>query len=276
MVYKKLHLKEIYPFLGENGADPVLECYLPYNMAEMNRSDDRRPCILICPGGGYCFCSEREAEPIALKFLAYGYNAFIITYSVKDYRFPTQLREVAAAMEMIYANSREWNCDTEKIAIAGFSAGGHLAAHYSNFYNCEEVRKVFPESKRVNASVLCYPVICSDKGIAHEGSFEALVGHYPLTAEEGERFSCEKTVSADTPPAFIWHTAKDDCVPVMNSLLYAQSLAKYGIDFSLHVFPYGGHGLSTADHTTCDNIDEKNSLCASWIDEAAKWLSLAL
>lgn len=276
MVYQKLHLNEFYPFLGENGADPLLECYLPYNMAEMGRYDAKRPCILICPGGGYCFCSERESEPIALKFLACGYNAFVITYSVKDYRFPTQLREVAAAMEMIYANSAEWNCDTAKIAIAGFSAGGHLAAHYSNCYNCEEVRKVFPESKRVNASVLCYPVICSDKGIAHGGSFEALVGHYPLTSEESERFSCEKTVSADTPPAFIWHTAEDKCVPVMNSLLYAQSLAKYGIDFSLHIFPYGGHGLSTADRMTCDNIDDKNCLCASWIDEAVKWLSLAL
>ena len=100
MTYDVLHLKEQFPFLGENGADPTLTLYLPYNLREMKREKKKRPCMVILPGGAYAFCSERESEPIALHFLPEGYNVFILTYSVAPHRFPTQMREVAAALEL--------------------------------------------------------------------------------------------------------------------------------------------------------------------------------
>ena len=109
MKYEVLHLKDYYPFLGEDGCDPTVEVYLPFNMTEMHRENDKRPCMIVCPGGGYGGCSQREAEPIALQFLPQGYNVFTITYSVAPHRFPTQLCEVAALMELIYKNADEWN-----------------------------------------------------------------------------------------------------------------------------------------------------------------------
>ena len=129
MIHEKLYLKDYYSFLGEDGRNPYLETYLPFNLTEMHRENRKRPCMVVCPGGGYSMCSQRESEPVALKFLADGYNVFVINYSVAPHRFPCQLREVAAVMELIYKNADAWNCDTEKIAIIGFSAGGHLAAH---------------------------------------------------------------------------------------------------------------------------------------------------
>ena len=180
-----LHLKEYFSFLGDGGCDPTLSIYLPENACatEMGRKNTKRPCMIVCPGGGYGMCSQRESEPIAMHFLPEGFNVFLLRYSVAPHRFPTQLREVAAVMELIYKNADEWNCDTEKVAIIGFSAGGHLAAHYSTAFDCEGVREVFPESKSVNASVLCYPVISADPKCGHLGSFYNLLGVNEITEE---------------------------------------------------------------------------------------------
>lgn len=273
MKHERLFLKDFFPALAENGANPTLDIYLPYNMVEMNRQNQKRPCILICPGGAYVMCSERESEPIALHFLPEGYNAFVLTYSVAPHRFPTQIREVAAAMELIYSKAEEWNCDTEKIAIIGFSAGGHLASHYSTMYDCAEVREMFPESKPVNASILSYPVITADERHAHMGSFENLLGHKPNEAET-LKFSNEKNVSEKTPPTFLWHTAEDACVPVMNSLLYSEALSNYKIPFELHIYPYGHHGLSTSDKHTCNGVDEKIIYDSAWLSNVKRWLNL--
>lgn len=275
MKHEIIHLKDRFPFLGENGCDPTAEVYLPYyNMSEMNRQNKKRPCMVICPGGAYCMCSERESEPVALQFLAQGFNVFVITYSTASHQFPTQLREVAALMELIYENADSWNCNTSKIAIMGFSAGGHLAAHYSTAYDCEEVREVFPESKAVNASVLCYPVITANPAHAHLGSFYNLLGKQDITEQDVQKYSCDRLVKENTPPAFIWHTAEDNAVPVMNSLLYASALSKYKIPFELHIYPYGWHGLSTADYLTNNNVDGKIDHVAAWVGCACKWLSL--
>lgn len=273
MKYEKLHLKEYYDFLGQNDADPVLEIYLPYNMTEMNRQNQKRPCMVVCPGGGYWACSQRESEPIALHFLPEGFNVFVLTYSTAPHRFPTAMREVAAVMELIYKNADEWNCDTEKVAIIGFSAGGHLAAYYSNMYDCNEVREAFPESKAVNASLLSYPVITADPKVAHKGSFENLLGHYP-EGEELEYFSCDSQVDENTPPTFIWHTAEDTCVPVENSLRYATALTRNKVPVELHIYPFSYHGLSTCDKQTIDNPDKNIIYNSAWLDNAKKWLKL--
>lgn len=269
-----IHLKDRFPFLGEDGRDPVLQTFLPYNSVEMGRQNQKRPCIVICPGGAYIMCSEREAEVIGVHFLPDGYNVFVLQYSVMPHRFPTQLREVAAVMELIYENADNWNCDTERIALMGFSAGGHLAAHYSNAYNCPEVREVFPESKRVNASVLSYPVITADNRYAHLGSFKNVSGKDEVDDSVAEKFSCERLVSDDTPPTFIWHTAPDTCVPVENSLLYAAALSAHKIPFELHIYPFGWHGLGTADEQSNNPLPVKIARNRVWLDDARKWLKL--
>ncbi len=270
MNYMVLHLKESFPFLGEQ--DPFVEAYLPSNLTEMGLGDQRHPCIVICPGGAYAYCSQREAEPIALQFLAEGYNVFVLNYSTAPSRFPNQLREVAAVMELIYRNASSWHCDTNHVAIMGFSAGGHLAAHYSNCYDIAEVRDVFPESKGVQATLLCYPVITTDPDKGHMGSFENLTGKMSL--EEQQKFSCEKLVTPRTPPTFLWHTAQDQAVPVANSLMYAEALSNCGVPFELHIFPFGMHGLSDATEQTNGELSPEVSRNSVWMEHAQKWLRL--
>ena len=273
MLHEIIHLAEHFSQLAQNGCDPKLTVYLPNNMTEMGRGDQKHPCLLICPGGGYHGVSQREAEPIALHFLPQGYNVFILWYSVRPNCFPTQLREVAAAMELIYENAEAWHCDTEKVAIMGFSAGGHLAAHYSNAYSWPEVREMFPQSKPVNASLLCYPVITADPKYAHLGSFRNLLGKEELTEEEQLRFSCDKMVTAQTPPTFLWHTRRDQAVPVMNTLLYGQALAENNVSFAVHIYPEGWHGLATVDSITNDELNPAIMHAKDWLDAAHKWLS---
>jgi len=277
MKYEILNLKEKYPILGEDGRDPVLALYIPYyGMEKVKAALRKRPSILICPGGGYAGCSQREDEPIALHFLPEGYNVFVLTYSTAPHRFPAQLLEVAAAMELIYENAEEWGCDTEKIAIMGFSAGGHLSAHYSTCFDCEEVRAVFPESKSVNASILCYPVITADPAYTHRGSMKNLTGKEALTGEEIVKFSCDRQVTDHTPPAFIWHTAPDAAAPVMNSMLYAEALMARKIPVELHIYPAGNHGLSTADEMTNAPLAPEAAHAHDWLDAVKRWLKLFL
>ncbi len=270
MIIKKFNLKEIFPELGESSGAPRLDAYLPDEV--MNRVDFKRPSMLICPGGGYSMCSPREAEPIGLHFLSEGFNVFVLWYTCAPAKFPTQIREVAAAMELIYQNADEWKCDISKISIMGFSAGGHLAGHYSTSFDCPEVREVFSESKAPNGSVLCYPVLSAVEGKCHAGSFKNLVGHHPLTEDEMKRFSLENCVKENTPPAFLWHTAADGVVPVYSSLAYANALSEHKIPFELRVFPYGQHGVATCDEQTLDDSKLCYSYDKAWIKEALGWL----
>jgi len=237
---------------------------------------EKRPLVLICPGGGYASTSDREGESIALQFLAMGYHAAVLRYSCAPARFPAALLELAYSMALIRGNAREWHVDEEKIVVQGCSAGGHLAASLGMFWNedfiADTLSAVSPEHDvfRPDGMILCYPVITSGE-YAHTGSFECLLGN--RGRELSERLSLEKQVNKDTPKAFIWHTFEDQAVPVENSLLLVNALRREGISTEFHMYPKGGHGLSLAnkltDHKDGGCVQEE---CQSWINLAHIWM----
>ena len=119
---------------------------------------------------------------------------FVLHYSVNPYPFPQQLREVAGLMELIHLNQKEWNCDVSSITIMGFSAGGHLAAQYSNRYDCQEIREIFSDSRPVHKPVLAYPVITADERYTNAFTRYNYLGYEP-EEKENTGFSCEMLVT---------------------------------------------------------------------------------
>ena len=229
-----------------------------------------RPAIVICPGGGYHFCAPWEGETIALRFFADGYNTFVLNYSIAPARFPQAVCELAEAVRLVRSRAEEWAIDPDKIAVCGFSAGGHLAGSLGIFYDKPEVLdnlKCTEEECKPNGSILCYPVITSGEK-AHRGSFNNLLGE-DATADMLERVSLEKQVSETTPPAFIWHTYEDDAVPVENSIYMFSALREKGINAELHIFPHGGHGLCLGDGVNGPRNDEVDV----WPSLASRWMS---
>lgn len=237
---------------------------------------DKRPLVLICPGGGYAYTSDREAESIALQFLAMGYHAAVLRYSCAPAKFPTALLELASSMALIRGNAEEWHIDADKIIVQGCSAGGHLAASLGMLWNedfvAEGIGLEGPDREllRPNGMLLCYPVITSGE-FAHRGSFENLLGE--REAELGEKLSLEKRVSADTPKTFIWHTYTDQSVPVENSLLLVSALRRQGISTEFHMYAKGQHGLALANHLTqASDGSAVQEECTSWIELAHTWI----
>ena len=265
-----LRLCERYPFLGDGRGK--LTCYLQDRCDEGALHTAPRPAMLILPGGGYCWCSPREGEPIALSFLDLGIQCFVLEYSVApEHRWPQAMLEVSAALDLIRANAEKWHIDPEKLLICGFSAGGHLAASYCTLRREPEIaRHITPPD--LAGAVLCYPVITADPDLRHTGSFRALTGEEDVSPTAVERFSLERHVKAGiTPPTFLWHTAADRSVPVENTLLYSMALSRENIPFSAHIFPNGAHGLATVDSRTVPR-DQADPQAAQWIGLARLWL----
>ena len=236
-----------------------------------------RKAVLVCPGGGYRFCSNFEGEPIALAYLAAGYNAFVLDYSVRSAatgevgkKFPGQLIEAAMAMKFIKDNAEKFHIDPDYVFVNGYSAGGHLAASLGILYNSSYVTDAIdiPENYvRPRGMILAYPVINSGK-YQHKGSFENILQEDSANEEKRREVSLETRVTRDTVPAFIWHTRTDATVPVENSLLLASALAENGIDFELHVYPDGPHGLSLATSV----VGRVNDVAAQWFSESIRWM----
>jgi acetyl esterase/lipase len=214
-----------------------------------------RGAVLVCPGGGYGGRAPHEAEPIARRFNEAGLHGFVVHYRVAPHRHPAPLSDVARAIRLIREHAPEWSVDPARIAVCGFSAGGHLAASAGTL--CPD------EASRPDALILCYPVLSSGP-YGHRGSFENLLGPDP-SPEALRAVSLELQVTGRTPPAFMWHTADDAAVPVENSLLFAQALRAHRVPFELHVYPSGEHGLGLAPDRP--RIATWSALCAGWLLE---------
>lgn len=270
MFYHKFQLSEKYP-----------EATLTAYVCDPEPTVSPRPAVIVCPGGGYRVCASREAEPIVRRFLGEGFNVYLLLYSVgdraKDY---APLIEASLAVKLVRERAAEDNTNPEKIYILGFSAGGHLAASTGTLWNIPVVRDAVGVTSgecseginRPNGMILCYPVITMGE-FTHEGTSMRVSGHEVLTKEDIENFSLELNVDETTPPTFIWHTFTDATVPVQNTLLYINALAKSGVPFEVHIFPEGPHGLSLCNKETWEGQERlliPHAEC--WAELAVKWV----
>lgn len=228
---------------------PAAYGFIPFMVSYIHEEGTDRPAMIIIPGGAYRKASPSEAHLPAEAFYREGYNVFVLVYTVNLLDTPLKLQplhDVSRAVRIIRAHAKEYFVDPAKIALCGFSAGGHLAA--SLCVHCDDVPDSDPAygrySNRPDAAVLAYPVIASGK-YTHGDSMKALLGEDP-DRNEREYMSLEKYVTPQTPPAFLWQTVTDCTVPVENSYLFAAACRKNGVPYAHHVFSEGVHGMSVA------------------------------
>ena len=238
-----------------------------------------RNAILVIPGGGYgVVCSDREGEPIALAFLPYGYNGFVLHYSVRESSektFPAQLIQASMAMKHIKDHAEEYNIDPEKVFVTGFSAGGHLTASLGILWHLKEIYEAvdMPYGYNKPAGIMpVYPVITGIEKFGDFGSVENLWGTKDLTEEQRVAVSLERHVDEKSSPAYIVHTSNDQLVPVQNSLVLANAYAEAGLPFELHIYPDGPHGMALGNQITECGEKKYNDPCfAKWIENAVLW-----
>ncbi len=226
-----------------------------------------RPAMLVIAGGGYSMVSQREEEPIALTYVAQGYNAFTLNYSVAPLSFPTQLLEACMAMLYIRKNAEKLFVDPSKVAGIGFSAGGHLLGTLANLYDCEEIKSVLGEDIKLcrpDAVIYSYAVVSAHEN-THVGSITNVSGG---DEKIKNRMGIEDSVSPSSPPAFIWATANDQAVPSNCSLVLALAYKNNGVPFELHIFEDGVHGLSLCTSET----NMENFAVKEWIPMSITWL----
>ena len=252
-------INKIIPLKGE-------ACIETFIIKDVTERRAKRPLVLICPGGGYDYCSPREAEPVALKFNTEGFHAAVLYYTVKE-KFPKALGDLSDAMVCVREHADEWLVDENKIIVCGFSAGGHLACSLGVFWDREESIFRTDKKNKPNGMILSYPVItATDK--RHDGSIRNVAGNDETL---WEKMSLENQVTKSTPPTFIWHTFTDELVPVENSLYFMNAIAKDQVPFEAHIYPEGCHGLSLANEIVSKK-GEAFPLVEGWINLAARWI----
>lgn len=225
--------------------------------------EKNRPAIVVCPGGGYAYCSPREAEPIALRYAARGFHAFILRYSVGwDAADFAPLKEVSWVIGLIREHADEWHVDPGKIATCGFSAGGHLAL----------AAGLLGENKP-NAMILNYPAVTLPNMPGVDFMLRLLTGRQEVTDADADYLSLANHIDKNSPPVFISATAEDMLSP-FGALAVANKYSQLGLGYELHMFQHGPHGYALADETSADGSSQMlNPAYAHWHDLSVRWLN---
>ena len=234
----------------------ILDC-------EITLGQDRsRPAVLVCPGGGYVYCSPREGEPVALSYAARGFHAFVLRYSVgKDAAGFTALEEISWAIGYIRDNAEQWNIDPQKIAVCGFSAGGHLAL----------ASGLLAEHKP-NAMILGYPAASAPNMPRANFLLKILEGREDVTDADAEKYDLVAKITKDAPPVFLAATA-EDLLTTYGALPVAKAYSDLGLRYELHIFQYGPHGYALANEVTADGSTQNlDPAFAQWHELSVQWL----
>ena len=224
--------------------------------------ETNRPAIVVCPGGGYLYCSPREAEPIALAYAARGFHAFILRYSTgRNCAGLAPLKEVDWAIGYLRQNAQEWHIDPERILTCGFSAGGHVALSAGLMAN-----------NKPNGMILSYPAVALPNMPGQDFMLKLLTGKQTVTDEDANELNLLLRVEKDAPPVFLVATA-EDMLTNYGALPLVNAYAAKGAMYELHIFQHGPHGYSLATDVTADGSSQVlNAAYAQWLELSVQWL----
>ena len=251
---------------GSKGDDPARD--IPtITLYQPEASKATGAAVVVCPGGGYgALALDHEGKQIAAWLNSLGLTAVILEYRLGPrYHHPVMLQDVGRAIRTVRANAKDWRLDPKKIAVMGFSAGGHLASTAGTQFDAGKPDASDPierEGSRPDRMILLYPVIAMATPYGHVGSLKNLLGDNPSN-ELVRSLSNETRVTTDTPPTFMAHTDADTVVPPENSLLFALALRKAKVPLELHIFEKGRHGLGLGGGDAAFAAWPK--LCETWL-----------
>lgn len=206
--------------------------------------------VVICPGGGYGgLATDHEGRQPAEWFNAQGVSAYVLHYRLgtQGYHYPSQLADVQRAIRWVRANAADQGLDPHRIAVMGFSAGGHLASMAATLFDekaYDVVDSVDESSARPDFAILCYPVITFDSEVTHSGSRKNLFGPDRDGDEAlAKKLSSELNVTDRTPPTFIFQTDSDTVVPAENAVRFYLALRAHKVPAEMHIYETGPHGV---------------------------------
>lgn len=206
--------------------------------------------VLLMPGGGYeRVVLDKEGYETARWLNARGYTCFVLFYRLPgdgwDAASDVPLQDAQRGLRLVRSRAAAMGFSPDRIAIMGFSAGGHVAASLTTRFSAKVYDRIDAAddlSAKPNLSALIYPVITMEPTFMHAGSQKRLLGDSP-TPEQLALYSPEKQVAADLPPVFLLHAVDDKTVPVENSLVMFSALKAKAIPTEMHIFEEGGHGF---------------------------------
>ncbi|VDG20123.1 esterase [Lactobacillus paraplantarum] [Lactiplantibacillus mudanjiangensis] len=263
---------EVATIAGRSGSFKVTAYWLD-QIADFKATVDY-PVVIICPGGGFAYHSERETTPIVLRFLAAGMHAIVLPYQVitaDKTVYPTAIQQIAETLNWITKQAEQHHVDCQRLIFAGFSAGGHVVATYNSIATNATLRGQYQLDHGQGqhaAIILGYPAIDLTVGFPNDAATRQ-----QITPDE-TLWAAQKTVTSAAKPAFVWQTATDALVPAENSLWYVQALLRAGVPVEYHLFGDGKHGLALADHVTTHPTKPAylNAPAAEWVTMALHWL----
>ena len=221
----------------------------------------RRDAVLVLPSGGYNHRAAHEGEPVARLFNAHGYHAFVAQYRVAPHPPYSAFLDAQRSVRLVKSHAAEWGI--ERLAVCGFSAGGHLTGMVGVYFDDGNPLADDPVERcgsRPDALILCYAWLSAVDVEADD----ARIPRDQDTEMIRKRISAEQHISDKTPPAFLWHTSDDKRVPVRHSLLFAEALRQHDIPFELHIYSHGRHGLGLAHESP--HVASWANLCCEWLD----------
>lgn len=223
----------------------------PYSSLDIyhSASDVALPAVVIVPGGSYQQIKERDSERVAITFATHAFQAFVVRYPVLEHRdYQAAKTVVAQAFDYIIDHAVELDVNPDQLGVIGFSAGGQLAAAYSN-----------QPATKAKFVALGYPVIKS--------TIDDRMG---VKTED-----VSQKVTDQTPATFIWGSVNDDLTPYLDHVnAYTMMLAQHGVPFELHEFGTGNHGIALANkYTGIVNRDRVDRHMSRWFPLFLEWFA---